>query len=68
MTVMYRLIAITVLCIPLVADDAILDHTRQVNLELASHMPNFVAHEVVRQYFDRKGERDMTTPSKTKSQ
>jgi len=39
-----------------VAEDAILEHARQVNLDLASHMPNFIAHEVVTHYFDRKGE------------
>ena len=35
--------------------DAILEHARQVNLELASHMPNFVADEVITSYVHRKG-------------
>jgi hypothetical protein len=56
MILMFRLLPIAVLCVPMVAEDAILEHARQVNLELASHMPNFVADEVVMHYFDRKGE------------
>lgn len=49
---MYRLLLIAVLCVPLLAGDAILAHARQVNLELASHMPNFVADEVIIDYVD----------------
>jgi hypothetical protein len=52
---MHRLFLIGVLSIPLLAEDAILEHARQVNLERASHMPNFLADEVIAQYFDQKG-------------
>jgi hypothetical protein len=52
---MHRLFLFFVLCVPLLAEDAILEHARQVNLEFAAHMPNFVAHEVVTDYVDRKG-------------
>lgn len=55
MSVMYRSLLIAVLCVPLLAQDVILERARQVNLERASHMPNFVADEVVTHYVDRKG-------------
>jgi hypothetical protein len=55
MSVMYRSLLIAVLCVPLLAEDAILEHARQVNLERASHMPNFVADEVDTHFLDRKG-------------
>jgi hypothetical protein len=55
MSVIYRLLPIAVLCLPLLADDAILEHARQVNLERAAHMPNNVADEVVTGDLDRKG-------------
>jgi hypothetical protein len=48
------LLAVAV-CIPLLAEDATLEHARQVNLERAAKMPNFVADEVVTHYVDRKG-------------
>ena len=37
MRAMHRLLLIGVLSIPLVAEDAILDHARQVNLESLAH-------------------------------
>lgn len=52
---MPRLLLIAVLCVPLLAEDAILEHARQVNLERTAHMPNFVADEVITFYFDRGG-------------
>jgi hypothetical protein len=55
MSVMYRSFLIAVLCLPLLAEDAILEHARQVNLERASQMPNFVADEVATLYLDREG-------------
>jgi hypothetical protein len=55
MSVMHRLLLVGVLSIPLLGEDAILEHARQVNLERASHMPNFVADELVTHYLDRKG-------------
>jgi hypothetical protein len=51
---MYRLFPIALVCVPLLAEDAVLEHARQVNLEFAAHMPNFVAHEIVTDYVDRK--------------
>ena len=42
---------------PFLAEDAILEHARQVNLERAEHMPNFVADEVITFYGDREGSR-----------
>jgi hypothetical protein len=52
---MHRLLVIGVFSMPLLGEEASLEHARQVNLELASHMPNFLAHEVVTDYIDRKG-------------
>jgi hypothetical protein len=52
---MYRSLLIAVLCLPALAEDPILEHARRVNLERASHMPNFVADEVDTHYLDRKG-------------
>jgi hypothetical protein len=52
---MHRLLLVGVLSIPLLAQDAILEHARQVNLERASHMPNFVADERATFYGDGKG-------------
>jgi hypothetical protein len=54
---MVRLLPFVTLCVPLFAEDAILEHARQVNLERAAHMPNFVADEVVTFYGNRKGSR-----------
>jgi len=48
-------IPVVALCIPLLAQDATLEHARQVNLDRAAHMPNFVADEIVTHYFDRRG-------------
>jgi hypothetical protein len=50
MSLMHRLLLIGALSIPLLGEDAILEHARQVNLEFASHMPNFVADEVIGLY------------------
>jgi hypothetical protein len=55
MSVMYRSLPIAVLCLPLLAEDPILEHARQVNLERAAHMTNFVADEIVTPYADVKG-------------
>ncbi len=55
MSVMYRLLLFGALSIALLADDAILEHARQVNLERASHMPNFVADEVITFYGEHGG-------------
>lgn len=52
---MRRLLQIGMLSIPLLAQDAILEHARQVNLERAAHMPNFVADEILTFGLDRKG-------------
>ena len=53
-SLMHQLLLIGALSIPLLGEDAILEHAPQVNLELA-HMPNFVADEVITSYVDRKG-------------
>lgn len=50
----WQLLALAI-CVPLLAQDATLEHARQVNLERAAKMPNFVADEVVAHYVDRKG-------------
>jgi hypothetical protein len=55
MSVMHRLLLVGLLSVPLLAGDANLENARRVNLERASHMPNFVADEVVTHYLDRKG-------------
>lgn len=52
---MHRLLLIGVLSISLLGQDAILEHARQANLELAAHMPDFVADEIVTTYLDREG-------------
>jgi len=40
---MRRLLAVTVVPVSLPAQDPTLEHARQVNLERAAYMPNFVA-------------------------
>ena len=46
-SLMNWLLLIGALSIPLLGEDGILEHTRQVNLERAAHMPNFIADEVI---------------------
>jgi hypothetical protein len=55
MSWMNRLFLIGVLGIPLLSQDATLEHARHVNLERAAKIPDFVAHELVTDYVDRKG-------------
>jgi len=46
----FRLLILAVLAAPLVGQDTELDDARQVNLERAAAMPNFVADEVSKRY------------------
>jgi hypothetical protein len=50
---MRRLLACPLLLAPLLGQDAALEHARQVNLERAANMPNFVADEVTKRYSAR---------------
>ena len=47
------LLAVTFVSVSLSAQDATLEHARQVNLERAANMPNFVADEIVSHYLGR---------------
>jgi hypothetical protein len=52
---MRRLLACSILLVPLLGQDAALEHARQVNLERAANMPNFVADEITNRYSGRMG-------------
>jgi hypothetical protein len=53
--IMRRLLACSLLLIPLLGQDAAVEHARQVNLERAANMPNCVADEVTKRYSGRVG-------------
>lgn len=46
-------LALVILSVSLRAQDTALEHARQVNLERASNMPNFVADEIAERYTAR---------------
>jgi hypothetical protein len=50
-----RLLTSFVFSLSLVGQDAELEHARQVNLERAVSMPNFIADEVAKRYSGRMG-------------
>jgi len=49
------------LSVSLPGQDTALEHSRQVNMERTTNMPNFVADEVVRHYVARRNA-DVRTP------
>jgi hypothetical protein len=51
---MRRLPAVILVSLSLSAQDVTLEHARQVNLERASNMPNFVADETVTHYITKR--------------
>ncbi len=50
LTTLPHFLVLSTLLFPLQAQDAELEHARQVNLERAANMPNFVADEIAKQY------------------
>ena len=54
MGVMHRLLTAAMLPISLLGQDAILEHARQVNLDRAANLPNFVADEVVTHFVAKR--------------
>jgi hypothetical protein len=55
MSVIHRPLAFALLCLRALGQDAILEHARQVNLDRAAHLPNFVADENITFYNDPGG-------------
>jgi hypothetical protein len=49
------LLTLAILSVSLLGQDAALEHARQVNLERAANMPNFVADEIAKRYSGRVG-------------
>jgi hypothetical protein len=54
-TLMKRLLVFSPIVFSLLAQDAQLEHARQVNLERAASMPNFVADEISKRYVSKAG-------------
>jgi len=52
---MRRLLACSLFLIPLLGQDAVLEHARQLALERAANMPNFVAEEIATRYSGHAG-------------
>jgi hypothetical protein len=50
---MRRPLALIIVSVSLLGQDAELEHARQVNLERAASMPNFVADEIAERYTRR---------------
>ncbi len=46
-------LALIIVSVSLLAQDAALEHARQVNLERVANMPNFVADEIAQRYTRR---------------